>query len=136
MTIEEIIRNIIREELSSYKTTPQPEAMPTTMPPTPGPAVMAPTTAIPAPPVAAPPVAAPPVAAPPVAAPQAPQVAPVPTLDEIRAMGNDFARAHPDKQHLFVAFMQSKGVNSLADMPPAEYPACKAELLRLSAGGA
>lgn len=126
--LEDTIRQMIREEIAAYmqggQAQPAQVAAPATTPPTPS---APPPVAMPQIPAAGPPVAAPPVAAPPVAAP----VAGVPTLDEIRALANDFARAKPQDMHLFAAFMASKGVDTLANMPPDQYPACKAELQRL-----
>ena len=52
-------------------------------------------------------------------------------MDDLRALANDLMRSKPEKATEFQAFMASKGVTSLADMPPADYPATAAKFKEL-----
>lgn len=152
-TLDELVRQIVREELQTAGfglATPHGMVPPTPSPQVPYPHQVAPQAApppvaVPQIPAASPPVAVPPgppvasppgppVAGPPPATAPTPPTAPVagvPTLDDLRALANDLMRSKPEKATEFQAFMSSKGVASLADMPPAEYPATAAKFKEL-----
>ncbi len=51
----------------------------------------------------------------------APQVQGVPTLDDIKALANDFHRAHPERAAEFVQVLAGKNAQKLSDLPPASY---------------
>ncbi len=59
-------------------------------------------------------VPAPPAAAAPLQA--------VPTLDEIKALANDFHRAHPERAAEVVSILAGVGATKMDDIPAAQYP--------------
>lgn len=54
--------------------------------------------------------------------PQQATVQGVPTLDDIKALANDFHRAHPERAGEFVQVLASKNAQMLSELPPASYP--------------
>ena len=62
-----------------------------------------------------------PAPAPQTALPAAPVQA-VPTLDDIRALANDFHRAHPDRAMEVMAILAGVGTQKMDEIPPASYP--------------
>jgi len=46
----------------------------------------------------------------------------VPTLDDIKALANDFHRAHPERAAEFVQVLAGKNAQKLSELPPASYP--------------
>ena len=136
MSIENVLERIAvaLEKLANAPTT-QPAPTSTSAPTTTAPMTQASS----GPPMATGPVEGPPVGVPPTTGPApgpspapvatlpstqapAPQVQGVPTLDDIKALANDFHRAHPDKVGQFVEVLAAKGAQKLSDLPPASYP--------------
>ena len=73
-----------------------------------------------------------PAALPPSAPAPAPQVQAVPTLDDIRALANDFHRAHPERAAEVVGILASVNAQKLSEIPPAAYPQVHAQLKALA----
>ena len=99
---------------------------PVDVPPTTAPLMGAPGAGVPSPITGTAPGApgptAPATSAPaPTQTPQTP-VQGVPTLDDIKALANDFHRAHPERAAEFVQVLAGKNAQKLSELPPASYP--------------
>ena len=145
VALEQIAANqreaIGKADVLNASVAPGAQASSVAAPPAPATIPVAPPGSVPAP-QAAPPAAPPPVApgAPmpglvppglPGAVPPAAPLQGVPTLDDLRAAFNDFARNHSDKVNDAYAIVTGQGAQSLDALQPAVYPQVLAQLKAL-----